>query len=273
MATRKEIAPYPGLQLLRQLSDQRTRIFSLEEVRDLSLEVGIAPTYLRKTFHQLERAGWVTRLHKGLYALAGPMLSGSPLHEYEIATHLVSPAAISHYSAMNFHELTEQIPYVVYVLTTKTWSPRHKDGSAHGRYQIGDVFYQFVKVQPDRYFGIESVWFGDAKVSITNLERTFIDALMRPQYCGGFAEVMNALEENIGKINIALIVDYALKMDGATTKRVGWLLEKFGISSPLLDCLLSVQIAGYSPLDPTAARSGHCNNRWHIQENLVRGKK
>jgi hypothetical protein len=34
----------------------------------------------------------------------------SPLHEFEIAMALVQPAAISHWSALNYHTLTEQTP-------------------------------------------------------------------------------------------------------------------------------------------------------------------
>jgi predicted transcriptional regulator of viral defense system len=89
-----------------------------------------------------------------------------------------------------------------------------------------------------------------------------------PQYCGDFAEVLHAFEVRSKDLQLKKIIDYALRLDIATTKRLGWILEKQGI--PLMDLqpLLDVPIKGFRPLDPTGPRKGPYDRRWKIQENL-----
>jgi predicted transcriptional regulator of viral defense system len=43
-----------------------------------------------------------------------------------------------------------------------------------------------------------------------------------PQYCGDFAEVLHAFEVRGAHLNLERITEYALKMDAATAKRLGW---------------------------------------------------
>ncbi|MCF8062434.1 MAG: hypothetical protein K9M82_07955 [Deltaproteobacteria bacterium] len=64
------------------------------------------------------------------------------------------------------------------------------------------------------------------------------------------------------------IIRYALQLDTATAKRLGWVFEDLGYSPEQLDPLLAVPIKGYRCLDPTGPRRGPCNRRWMIQENL-----
>ena len=51
---------------------------------------------------------------RNLYELDPVLMGGLPVHEFEIATYLVKPSAISHFSAFHVHELTDQIPQIVY---------------------------------------------------------------------------------------------------------------------------------------------------------------
>jgi predicted transcriptional regulator of viral defense system len=123
-------------------------------------------------------------------------------------------------------------------------------------------------VKPDRFFGTERVWIGQARVSITDPERTLLDGLTMPQYCGDFTEVLHAFKMRGGQLNIKRIIQYALKLDMATAKRLGWVLEHQAFDSSKLDRLAALPIKGYRKLDPTGPRRGPCNSRWMIQENL-----
>jgi predicted transcriptional regulator of viral defense system len=123
-------------------------------------------------------------------------------------------------------------------------------------------------VIPDRFFGTQEVWVGDARVRITDPERTLIDGLCRPRYCGDYAEVLHAFDVIGDRLNVDRIVEYALRLDGATAKRLGWVLEKQGISSSRLERLVRLPVKGYRTLDPSGPRRGPCNRHWMIQENL-----
>jgi predicted transcriptional regulator of viral defense system len=133
---------------------------------------------------------------------------------------------------------------------------------------VGNTIYRFVQVKPDRFFGIDEVWIEEARIKITDPERTLIDGLTAPQYFGDFSEVLHAFEMRKPKIDLERIIGYALKFDAATAKRLGWVLEHEGVKPSRLKELQTVPIKGYRVLDPTGPRRGPCNSRWMIQENL-----
>ena len=184
---------------------------------------------------------------------------------------LVEPAAISHWSALHYHGLTEQVPRQIFVLTTtETSVPRRRTKltPAGDGYIVGDTAYRLVQVKPERFFGTEQIWVGAARVTITDLERTLLDGLSMPRYCGDFAEVLHAFKRGSTQLNVERIAQYARRLDMATAKRLGWVLEHQDLHSAQLDRLAALPVKGYRPLDPTGPRKGHCNRRWMIQENL-----
>ena len=48
-------------------------------------------------------------------------------------------------------------------------------------------------------------------------ERTLLDGLTRPKYCGGFMEVLHAFTRR--DFDVKKIVDYALRLDVSVAKR------------------------------------------------------
>ncbi len=271
MSQKKLTIPTAGVELVRNLAAEGDRIFSTDRARELAPSVGLSKGYLRQALHHLVRSGWLVRVRKGLYVISSTVPGTSPVHEFEIAMALVSPAAISHWSAMHYHGLTDQAPRKVFVLTTTEVSvPRRPSGNSKGReegYRVGDTLYQFIQTKPDRYFGAEKAWVGEARVTITDPERTLVDGLSMPQHCGDFAEVLHAFKARGEQLDVERIVGYALRLDVATAKRLGWVLEELGYAGEQLDALLAVPIKGYRRLDPTGPRRGSCNRRWIIQEN------
>jgi len=232
---------------------------------------GLSQGYFRQALHLLARSGWIVRLRKGLYSLAGPLPGITPVHEFEIAMALVRPAAVSHWSALSYHGLTEQAPRRVYVLTTARSVPRMRGAKAeHGAqgYRVAETIYRFVQVKPERFFGIEEVWVDESRVQITDPERTLLDGLMAPHYCGDFAEVLHAFEVRFPNLRLERIIHYALRLDAATAKRLGWILESQGVEPVRLRPLRRVAVKGYRVLDRSGPRQGPCDARWMIQVNL-----
>ncbi len=262
-----------GVELVRLLAAEGERIFSTKRARELGPRAGIKDAYLCEALYHLRRNGWIVPLHRGLYALSSAVPGVSAAHEFEIAMALVSPAAISHWSAMSYHGLTEQVPRQVFVLTTSRVSvPRHRGPKAKGRqlgFYAGDTMYRFVRVKPERFFGIEKAWIGEASVTMTDPERTLLDGLSRPGFCGDFGEVLHAFEARRPDLRVKRIIDYALRLDAVTAKRLGWILHRLGVAASLLESLRAVPIKGYRKLNPSGPRKGPCNSRWMIQENLL----
>ena len=261
-----------GIELVRTLAYEGDRIFTTERARELAPRVGLKDAYLGESLYHLRRNNWIVSLRRGLYALSPTVPGVAAAHEFEIAMALVNPAMISHWSALHHHGLTEQVPRDVFVLTTTgTWIPRSREGrqrQSKGSYAVGDTTYRFIQVTSNRFFGDERVWVGDARVSVTDLERTLLDGLSMPQHCGDFAEVIHAFRVGMDRLNTERITEYAIRLGVTTAKRLGWVLEFQGVPPSKLEELASLPIKGYRKLDSTGPRKGPCNSRWMVQENL-----
>jgi predicted transcriptional regulator of viral defense system len=254
------------------LTGANNRIFTTERAREFAPAAGMSDAYLLQALHHLTRSGWLIPLRKGLYAVSSAAPGVSPVHEFEIAMALARPSAISHWSAMHYHGLTEQIPRRVFVLTPAGVSiPRLRgrlDADNRDGFRVAGIVYQFVQTKPEWFFGAERVWIGEAQVAVTDPERTLLDGLSKPQYCGDFAQSVHAFEMRGDRLNLSRIIDYALRLDVTTAKRLGWVLESLRVPSSELTALAELPAAGYGNLDRSGPRSGPHNRRWMLRVNL-----
>ena len=252
-----------GVDLVRHLVSEGLKIFTLDQARKGARHVGLQAGYLVESLHHLERQGWIVRLKRGLYAVSSSVPGVAPVHEFEIAMALAKPAAISHWSALHHHGLTDQVPRTVFVLT-----PATRFISRMGTTTSGAPQFQFVSIKEEWFFGTQNIWISDSRVSITDPERTLLDGLARPRYCGDLAEVLHAFETRGDRLDVKKIVGYALKLDAAMAKRLGWVLEQRGAPPDALEALRKVPVRGYRKLDPSSPAHGPYIRQWMIQENL-----
>jgi len=262
-----------GIEMVRKLFEEGRRIFTIQDAREVASYCGIAENYLLESLHYLSNTGWITRLKRGLYIILSSFPGMTPIHEFEIAMALVHPSAISHRSALHFHGMIEQIPQRVYVTTTQTIPVSRtvkRQTKSHRSFsrEINGILYEFIKITPERFFGFKDYWIGEAKVTITDPERTLIDGLISPKYFGGWAEVYSVFESRISSLDLNKMINYSLRLDAVIVKRLGWIMEKVGVEDAILKRLEAIPIKGYRVLVPGGPRKGPCNKRWMIQENL-----
>jgi predicted transcriptional regulator of viral defense system len=62
------------------------------------------------------------------------------------------------------------------------------------RNEVYGVVYEFIKTNPDRFFGIDNYWVGETRIAMTDPERTLIDGLIVPRHSGDWAEIYHAFE-------------------------------------------------------------------------------
>jgi predicted transcriptional regulator of viral defense system len=263
-----------GIEMARKLFEEGKRIFSIPDARKAASYCGMADNYVVEALYHLSNNGWITRLKRGLYIISSSFPGMTPVHEFEIAMALVQPSAISHWSALHFHGMTEQIPQRVYITTTqavpisRAVKARNKSQRSFSR-EVNGILYEFIKIKQERFFGIKDFWVGEVKVTITDPERTLIDGLISPKYFGGWAEIYSAFESHMSSLDLAKIIDYSLRLDAVIAKRLGWIMEKVGVGDTILQKLEAFPIKDYRVLDSTGPRKGHCNKRWMIQENFL----
>ena len=264
------------MSLLQELANQGLFIFTVGEAKTAAAKMGISDNYLSQVLSHLSQAGWIIRLRRGLYAGTGSLPGGVQVHPFAVATRLVEPSAISHWSAMSYHGFTDQIPHIVTAFTPqKVVTPTMRESNAKiGRKHSWDVWgarYEYVTVIPDHFFGIEDVWVDERfRIPITDKERTILETFVSPRLFGGIGEALATLEEHIHELDLEKLVGYAVRYGKASAiKRLGWALERLDAPQEFVDPLEKIPIKGFRLLDPTRPRRGPYDKRWMIQNNLI----
>jgi predicted transcriptional regulator of viral defense system len=265
-----------GVRFLRAVAEEGRVILTTAEARDIALRLGIPAGYVTHLLRILVRDGWLARLRRGIYVRSGPALGDIQLHSFAIATRLIVPSAISHWSALHHHGFTEQVPRVVTCFTPrKVVTPsmrrggRPRGGERHA-WVVDGVRYEYVTVKPERFFGIEEVWVDAfSRVPITDRERTVLELFVSPRRFGGVGLRLDIVREHLGSLAVHRLVDYACRLGKiSVAKRLGWALERAGVPEAALRPLLEMPATGYHALDPLRPRRGACDRRWMIQVNL-----
>lgn len=250
---------------IQQMTNAGLRVFNVEQATRIGIGIGIQPSAVKGLLHRLNKKKIIERLKRGLYSLAPEFLRGIPIHEYEIALTLGTPSAIAYLSAFSYHKLTDQISSHFYIITLEELR-QHR--SSYYTYTIKGLKYRIVYVKKNHFFGIDKKWLAGASIEVTDLERTLIDGLMKPKYCGGFREVLYAFSQAIERIDLDKIISYALKMNDTACKRLGWVLENLEIEQSRLEPLLARTTTSFSTLDQSGSRCGVRNNKWLIVQNI-----
>jgi len=236
----------------------RKQVFTIDEAEKVfDVERGS----LRVILSRMEADGLVERLERGKY-LVIPLSArkgGYTLNEFVIGSELVEPYAISYWSALNYHGLTEQIPNTVFVQTTSR--KKKRDLNVFG------VRYLIIKISESKFFGVEKVWIDNVSINITDKEKTIVDCMDRPEYCGGVIEVAKALNNEI--YDYDRLSRYAANMkNSGVIRRLGFLCDYLGI--PIV--LPAINSRNYLYLDPTMPKKGVTDRKWRLKVNISLGE-
>lgn len=246
--------------LLRKVGTQAT--FTTKDARKFLGQEHhkLAPAILTR----LKRKGWTVALRRGVYAVV-PFSSGTTgsaqIHEYVAAMHLVEPAAIAFFSALNHHGLTEQLPKTVFIATDHKVRKRQRTSLGYS--------FRIVSLRKRKFFGLTRAWIGEQSFQITDAEKTIIDGLDQPKYAGGIGTIARALSSHWEELDHDRLISYAVRSGtSAVLKRLGYLMEalELGDAESLRE---QVKLkGGYPRLDPTLPAKGRHNRRWGVLVNV-----
>jgi len=250
--------------LVMTLHEKRRAVFSVRDVQEIT---GFDAKAAANFVATLIKRGIATRLKTGLFTLV-PFELGRE-HEYlgnpyVVAKELAGAANyyLSHASAMDLHGMTTQPQFIVYVTSTRQYRPLTVLGTE----------FRFVRCKPDQLFGVEAQWIDKSeRIAVSDLERTVIDGLRQPAYCGGFSDVARGFWIRRDALNVERIVDYALRLNvGAVIRRLGYLLEASGTDAPAeIERLRTRLTTTYQLLDPTLPPEGRRLARWRLRLNVT----
>jgi predicted transcriptional regulator of viral defense system len=166
---------------------------------------------------------------------------------YELILALKPKSYFTHYTAMYLHELTEQIPKTIYLNFEQEAKPSSKGDLVQSR--IDFAFRHATRLSKNiaKYRGhtirllnglqtgnagvIESVGYEGEKIRLTDVERTLIDIVVRPEYSGGPFEVLRAYKLAKDKVSINRLTALLKKINYVYPyhQAIGFYLDKTGV--------------------------------------------
>jgi len=248
---------------VEQLNRSFGRPFTVSEAAEV---LGVDLVRTRRQLGYLSRRGWLTRVRRGLYLpvpLEAPR-SGEWIEDpWIVAATAFDPCYIGGWSACEHWGLTEQIFRDVVVVTTR---------EVRRRYQVlQGMPYLVTTRSPEMLFGTRRVWRRSVPVAVSNPSRTVVDILDDPALGGGIRHVAAVVQEYLRSddCDADLLVEYGDWLGNRSIfKRLGWLLEVFGIDGPLLEACRERRSTGLTKLDPSVSDQGRVVRRWNLRVNV-----
>jgi predicted transcriptional regulator of viral defense system len=221
---------------------------------------------VRELLSDMTKRGLLMRIKGGLYYII-PYEEDSETFMPDwhlIVKYLVKETQhyIGYYSALQIHNVITQPSLKEQIVVEKQIRP--------SEIKIKDITFQFIYHNQKHFFGEKKVWIDNFnKVNCSDIEKTIVDCLFKPDYAGGIVEVARAIYSTKDTLDYTRLLDYVLKFDSqAVIKRLGYILEIFEIETYLIQELQKIKTPSYVTLDTELPKTGKRNSRWSIQQNI-----
>ena len=251
-----------GSDLLTEMTRQGKRIFNYA---DAVKAYGSSNRRLRELLSTLVKRGWLQRIEKGKYLIL-PLEAGRQRewteHEFIIASYLIEPYYVGFRSALNYFGYTEQISGTIFIASTSR--------KLKSSLEISGVTYRFVFMSKSKFFGYKQISIDGGQVNISEPEKTIVDCLDRPRYCGGISEVAKALRYGQKELEFTKMAEYSMRNGNkAASQRLGYLIETLGFkANKAVEILLQSMSTRYIPLDTLSEPKGKYMERWKVILNI-----
>lgn len=264
-----------GTILLNAVFNTVGPIFTTSQAQEVMALHKMGYQRVNNILSQLTQAGWLARVKRGTYIIQTPFLS-TEIHPYALASVLMEPSAISHWSALAHHGLTTQIPPMVQASTPRNVvTPEMRSGKAYRPrerpvWRTLGIEFEFIHVKQIHFFGFQQQWVSQWHlVNIMDRERTVLDMIAHPHIFGSLRFGIETCDAYLDSLDLDQLIAYALRYAvGAVIKRLGWVLENLGLAETVTAPLHAYPTSSYHILDPTGHPGGIPVARWMLYNNL-----
>jgi predicted transcriptional regulator of viral defense system len=213
------------------------------------------------------KAGNIIRVRRGLYASVPPGASAEtyPVDPFLLASKITQDSVLAYHTALELHGKA----YSVFERFTYASNRPLSLIIIGGRQFKGVRFPEALARKNATAFNVMEVGRSGMAVSVTGLERTFVDVLNRPDMAGSWEEIWRSLEM-IEYFDLDKVVAYVDLLDNATTAaKVGFFLEQHRESLVLEDSHLKVFRERRPRRPHYLERSRRKNGRFVAAWNLI----
>lgn len=232
------------LQIVKKLEEYPT--FNIDTFANI---IDNDKTYAKVFLNRLKNRGIIKQIQRNVYTVQEDPLI--------IASRIIWPSYISLWAAFRYHNLTEQIPSKISVITARSKSRKN--------IQMMNTTIIFEKIRPSWFFGFSKIKIQDFEVFMAEPEKALIDAVLLKKI--STAEIYFILKENIKNISTKKIVNYILvTKNSALAKRFGWMLDSLGCK--YVKRLKKQTYKTMIPLDITRPVTGLNDKKWGVVVNI-----
>lgn len=241
MVTRKLMLGSNELKLLFTVEEEGKTAFSINDAKRI---LGTSKASVWNVIYRLKAKRRIEKIEKGKYLLipakAGYEGKWSEI-PFLIVPNIVDIYYISFWSALNFWGMTEQVPHTVFVAITK----RKRD------VEYGLTTFKFVTLSKKKFFGFAEEEIAGYKFSIAAKEKTIVDCLAFPEYCGGLEEVVKGMGRAKDELDFPKVLEYAKRIDvSVVVRRLGYILSLLKIKNEAASEIARMGFKGFLWLDP-----------------------
>jgi len=221
---------------VRSLSAQESRVvltLAQHGRRDVAREdiiqlLAASPQSADHVIRSLRRKGWLQQASWGKYLLIPPDQGPEALGESNLlalASRIAEPHPyyLGYGTAAAHYGLTTQHRNTIWIATPARLRDRH----------LNDSKVRIVNPVPRKFFGFAPVDVLGYTVQMSDIEKTAIDCIDRPDLCGGIGEAAIILAAASRRCDWSKIVSYLQRIASKPlTQRCGWLTDYVGAKIP-----------------------------------------
>ncbi len=239
-------------------------VFTSEELRKY-LRLPEGTRKLSDTIQHNKKMGRVGAVKTGLYYAVRPGRTSQsmPIDPYQLAAKLADDAVLAFHTALDLLGYGHSMFNTYYYYSS--WPhPAMKFRNDHFRCVLVP---QELQKKSSALFGTEKHERLGVKVVLTDKERSLVDALERPQFCGGFEEMYQSLEK-MPFLQPDHILEYLqLRRQKNLFARVGYFLEQHRQQFQIEESFLNL-IEQDKPTQPLywdrSRKGGVLKRRWNL---------
>lgn len=192
-------------------------VFCMEDVNEYYSNIESA----RSAVKRLMKEKMVAKIRNNMYTCISGETGAPVANRFQIASHITPTSYVSHHTAMEYHGITDQVYYEVYVSSETSFREFTFDG------------YTYRYVASRSLDGVEKPAFSGG-IAVTNIERTIVDCIKDMDKIAGMEEVVQNIE-SVGRMQEKRMLKYLeLFQNQFLYQKTGYLLsarqEEMGLS-------------------------------------------
>lgn len=206
--------------------------------------------YLRLFLHRLKRKKAIIAIEKNKYTMCKD--------PWVVASNVVWPSYISGWAALRYHNLTEQLPNTIEIITSK--KRRKRELSFQG------MNVKFITTKPALMFGFGKCIREEKELFIAEPEKALLDAALFKSI--SFSEIRDVVISHFPRLQKEKLVAYLIKIGNKSLiKRFGYLLEQAG--KDYHTRLQKYIDHNYILIDYSLPARGKKSTKWRIIDNVT----